>query len=60
VTERLPLRLRLPENPTTEQLNDIVDELVPGLLDRDRDRTDEPPPRDVLERLLPELPLLGR
>lgn len=57
-TDRLPLRL--PENPTTKELNELVDELVPGLLGRDRDRTDKPPPRDVLERLLPELPLLGR
>jgi len=54
LTERL-----LPENPTPRQLNEIVDKLLPGLLGRDRD-PDERPPRDVLERLLPELPLLGR
>jgi len=51
--------LKLPESPTPRQLNEIVDELVPGLLGRERD-PNERPPRDVLERLLPELPLLGR
>jgi methyl-accepting chemotaxis protein len=54
LTERL-----LPENPTPRQLNDIVDELLPGLLGPNRD-PNEAPPRDVLERLLPELPLLGQ
>ncbi len=51
--------LDLPESPTPRQLNEIVDELLPGLLGRNRD-PNERPPRDVLERLLPELPLLGR
>jgi type II secretory pathway pseudopilin PulG len=54
LTERL-----LPENPTPRQLNDIVDELLPGLLGPTRD-PNEAPPRDVLGRLLPELPLLGQ
>jgi type II secretory pathway pseudopilin PulG len=60
-TDRLTERVteRLPETPTPRELNDLVDELLPGLLGRNRD-PNEPPPRDVLERLLPELPLLGR
>jgi hypothetical protein len=57
--ERRTTLLELPESPTPRQLNEIVDELLPGLLGRNRD-PDERPPRDVLERLLPELPLLGR
>jgi hypothetical protein len=47
------------ETLTPRQVDDLVDELLPGLLGRNRD-PDERPPRDVLERLLPELPLLGR
>jgi hypothetical protein len=60
-TDRLTERVteRLPETPTPRELNDLVDELLPGLLGRNRD-PNERPPRDVLERLLPELPLLGR
>jgi uncharacterized phage infection (PIP) family protein YhgE len=60
-TDRLTERVteRLPETPTPRELNDLVDELLPGLLGRNRD-PNEAPPRDVLERLLPELPLLGR
>jgi type II secretory pathway pseudopilin PulG len=60
-TDQLTERVieRLPETPTPRQLNDIVNELVPGLLGPGRD-PNKPPPPDVLQRLLPELPLLGR
>ena len=73
---KVPLTERLPKTPTTEQVNKIVDELVPGLLGRTKDgllgqktkdgllgrtkEADRRPPRDALERLLPELPLLGQ
>ncbi len=60
-TDRLTERVteRLPETPTPRELNDIVNELVPGLLGPGSD-PNEPPPRDVLERLLPELPIPGQ
>ncbi len=63
----IPLTERLPETPTTKELNEIVGDLVPSLLGRDgtgllgRNKdSDKPPPRDALGRLLPELPALGR
>ncbi|MCP9490536.1 MAG: methyl-accepting chemotaxis protein [Solirubrobacteraceae bacterium MAG38_C4-C5] len=58
VTDRLPVDVDL-RKLTPRQVNELVDDLVPGLLGGDRD-PDERPPRDVLERLLPELPGLGR
>ena len=67
LVERVPLAERLPKTPTPRQLNEIVEDLVPGLLGRDgtgllgRNKdSDKPPPRDALGRLLPELPALGR
>ena len=67
VTAPLTERLPLPKTPTPKQLDQIVEDLVPGLLGRDkvggllgRDKDRDRPPRDALGRLLPELPLLGQ